>query len=62
MCERWLWARLQAISEDQLRRAVSEYLEPNQVSALAKRHRLLVVHIAELVAVRGEGAVLLEPR
>ena len=62
LCERWLWERLQAVTEDQLRRVVSEYLEPGQVSALAKRHRLLVAHIAEMIAVRGEGAVLLAPR
>ncbi len=62
LCERWLWERLQAITQDQLRQAVSEYLEPSQVSALAKRHGLLVAHIAEMIAVRGEGAVLLDPQ
>lgn len=60
LCERRLWERLQAITQDQLRRVVSEYLEPRQVSALARRHGLLVAHIAELIAVRGEGAVLID--
>jgi hypothetical protein len=41
-----------------LKGLVGDYLDGGQVSALAKRRELLIEHIEQLVAERGEGAVL----
>jgi hypothetical protein len=54
---RSVWERLVAMTEDDLKALVGEYLDHGQISALAKRRELLVEHVQRLVAERGEQAV-----
>lgn len=60
LCERDVWDRLRSITSEQLRDATRPYLEPVQLSALVRRHELLVERIQGFIAERGEGAVILE--
>ena len=54
------WEALRGLNEDTTRERLREYLEPAQLSALFKRHAALVAHFEELIAQRGEGAVLIQ--
>jgi hypothetical protein len=54
---RSVWERLAAMTEDDLKALVGEYLDHGQVNALAKRRELLVEHVQRLVAERGEQTV-----
>jgi hypothetical protein len=54
---RKVWDRLEALSDDQLRDVVREFLQPDQVEGLIKRRELLQEKVGELVAKSGEGAV-----
>jgi hypothetical protein len=56
--KRRVWDRLLAMTEDDLKGLVGDYLDGGQMSALAKRRELLIEHFEQLVAERGEGAVL----
>ena len=54
---RKVWSRLEALSDDQLRDVVREFLQPDQVEGLVKRRELLQERVSELVTKSGEGAV-----
>lgn len=56
--KRRVWDRLRAMTEDDLRGLLGDYLDGGQLSALAKRRELLIEHVEGLVAERGESAVL----
>jgi hypothetical protein len=57
-CDRQLWTRLQELSGTAVDAAVGEYLTSYEKSALLKRRELLVSHIQQLIAARGEEKVL----
>jgi len=54
---RKVWDRLEALSDDDLRDVVRDFLQPDQVEGLIKRRELLQEKVGELVAKSGEGAV-----
>ena len=51
------WARLGAMSDDDLKDAVRDHLDVQQLEALVARRGLLVERVRRLVAERGEAAV-----
>jgi hypothetical protein len=55
--KRSVWDRLVAMTEEDLKGLVGDYLDNSQVNSLAKRRELLIEHVEGLVAERGEGAV-----
>jgi hypothetical protein len=55
--KRSVWARLLAMTEEDLKGVVGDHLDHSQMNALAKRRELLIEHVEALVAERGEGAV-----
>jgi len=55
--KRSVWDRLVAMTEEDLKGVVGDYLDHSQLNALAKRRELLIEHVEGLVAERGEGAV-----
>ncbi len=57
-CERRLWDRLQALSDDELRDAMSPHLDGLEIAALLRRRARIVSHIEELIAEKGEAEVL----
>jgi hypothetical protein len=54
---RKVWDRLQAMSDDELKDVVREYLDTDQLEGLVKRRELLAKRVEELVAKSGEDAV-----
>ena len=56
--ERGLWARLQALTRDDLRRAVGVHLTNQEMSAVMARHARMVEHYTRLISERGPDAVL----
>ncbi len=63
-CDRALLRRLRVLNAQLLKQKLSRYLTPDQLDALEARRELLVKHFDELIARKGEGAVLydLPPR
>jgi hypothetical protein len=57
-CEQSLWQRLNQLDEDEVKERLKPYLKKKELKALLKRHRKLVSHIQELIAERGEHAVI----
>ena len=57
-CDRRLWTRLQELTEGAVDAAVGDYLTSFEKAALLKRRELLVSHIQQLIAQRGEDKVL----
>jgi len=57
-CDRHLWARLQELNAAALNSAVGDFLTSFEKASVIKRRDLLVAHIQELVAKRGEEHVL----
>ena len=57
-CDRALLARLEALTPDAAKAAVEEYLTPAELAGVLKRRDLIVAHVKQLVAERGEGRVL----
>ena len=57
-CERRLWQRLQEVSDDEIRAAVADYLNPAEIEDLLERRAKLVDRIASVILERGEGAVI----
>lgn len=51
------WERLQAMSDEELKDVVKEYLDSEQLDALVKRRELMAEHVEGLLARRGENAV-----
>ena len=58
--DRDLWQRLQGLDEALLKKHLAPHLEPLQLAALVKRHRLLVQHIESLIEELGEDQVLFD--
>lgn len=56
--ERGAWERLQALDDEEIRAALSPYLDSSQVTFLLERRERLVAHIRALIAERTEGAVI----
>lgn len=54
---RKVWDRLEALSDDELRDVVRDFLKPDQLDGLIKRRELLQKRVTELVAKSSEGAV-----
>jgi hypothetical protein len=59
-CDRALLGRLRALDRERLQQTLGRYLSPPQLDALDVRRQLLVRHFDELVASKGEAAVLYE--
>lgn len=59
-CDRAVWERLQNVTDDELRAALSPYLDPGQLRGLLRRRQALVQHIRARIAERGEAAVLID--
>ncbi len=57
-CERRLWERLRALSDDDIKDAVGEYLDARELMALLARRERLVKHIERLIEENGEQAVI----
>jgi hypothetical protein len=57
-CERELWERLREVSDEEIRGAVAEYLNPAEIETLLERRQKLVDRIASRIIERGEGAVI----
>ena len=57
-CSRELLGRLRTLSRDDVKRAVGKHLSGDEVNAVMKRRDLVVQRFDELVAARGEAAVL----
>jgi len=57
-CDRRLLASLGALAEDRLHAAAGMYLSPFEIRAVLKRRDLIVRHVNQLVAERGEAKVL----
>jgi hypothetical protein len=55
--KRTVWDRLVAMTEEDLKGVVGDYLDHAQMSSLVKRRELLIECVEGLVAERGEGAV-----
>ena len=56
--ERGLWQRLQQLTRDDVRRAVTTYLTLEESGALMQRHERLIEHYTRLISERGEARVL----
>jgi hypothetical protein len=54
---RQVWQRLTTLSDEDLRAAVRDYLDPDQLDALCQRRQLLLAHVKALVDERGAGSV-----
>lgn len=57
--DRALWQRLLELDPAEVTARLEPYLNPIEIKALLKRHRLLVKHIERLIAERGELQVLI---
>jgi len=57
-CSRELLGRLRTLSRDDVKRVVGKHLSGDEVNAVMKRRDLVVQRFDELVAARGEAAVL----
>jgi hypothetical protein len=57
-CDRGLLAKLRELNKETLRQKLGKYLSDGQLDALEVRRVLLVMHFEELIAARGEAAVL----
>ncbi|MGQ0733624.1 MAG: hypothetical protein ACT4QD_08225, partial [Acidobacteriota bacterium] len=57
-CDRNLYAKLQALSEQTLRSAVSQWLTADEIAGVAHRRALIVAGSAGVIRARGEAAVL----
>jgi hypothetical protein len=57
-CDRKLYERLQTLTPDEVRAAVTNYLTGPELKALLARRQLIVDHYAQLIKQRGETAVL----
>jgi hypothetical protein len=57
-CDRALFERLEALTPEALKAATGEYLTGFESEMLMKRRDLLVAHIRNLIAARGEDKVL----
>ena len=58
-CSRKLWERLQAVSDEEIREAVRQYVK-NHMSALLQRRRLLVDALAQRIQTQGEESFLFD--
>lgn len=56
--DRALLAKLQALSKDEVRRVMKDYLGPREIDPLMQRRDLLVAHFKKLIADLGEERVL----
>lgn len=56
--DRRLLARLEALSKDEVRQAVTDFLTKSELDAMMQRRDLLVAHFKKLVAELGEDRVL----
>ena len=54
---REVWDRLMSLTEQDIRQALSNYLEGGQIASLMKRREALKNHVEKLVAERGPDAV-----
>ena len=55
-------ARLRELNREQFQRTLGRYLSPQQLDALEVRRALLVRHFNDLIASKGEAAVLYQLR
>ena len=58
VCERDLWQRLKNLEPKVLKNRLAPHLSHIQLATLVKRHKRLVAHLEQLIAERGEDAVL----
>jgi hypothetical protein len=56
--DRQLLARLESVSEGDVKAAVKDFLTNREVEAMMKRRELLVAHFKNLIATQGEAKVL----
>jgi hypothetical protein len=53
------WGAFQSLTEEQIRNTVRPYLTPAEMTALVRRHQVMLDYFAELIGTRGEGTVVL---
>jgi hypothetical protein len=53
-----LWERMQSLTRDEVLRAASDYLTPEESGALIERRGAIVTHYNRLISERGERSVL----
>jgi hypothetical protein len=56
--DRSLWAKLQALEQPAVKKAVGDWLTNGEIEAMMKRRDLLVAHFNKLIAESGEDKVL----
>lgn len=59
-CERGVWERLRDLTDEELRESLKPYVDRQRLRYFLDRRRMVVAHLAERVATRGEGSVLFE--
>lgn len=57
-CERHLWERLQAVTDEEINAHLSLYLDGQEIGALLARREQIVKRIEELIQENGEDAVI----
>ena len=57
-CERKLWDKIRAVSDEEIREALVPYLRKRQINALLKRRELIVERIEKVIEERGEAVVI----
>lgn len=53
-----LWAKLQNLQRDEVKKATGDWLTASELEAMMKRRDLLVAHFSKLIAEKGEANVL----
>ena len=53
-----LWAKLQNLQRDEVKKATGDWLKDSELDAMMKRRDLLVAHFSKLIAEKGEANVL----
>ncbi|HET9702882.1 MAG TPA: hypothetical protein VFP85_02535 [Vicinamibacterales bacterium] len=53
-----LWAKLQNLQRDEVKKATGDWLTASELDAMMKRRDLLVAHFSKLIAEKGEANVL----
>lgn len=58
LCDRGVWQRLRDLDDKAIRERLGPYLRPGELDALLERRQKIVAYLKEIVASRGEKAVL----
>jgi hypothetical protein len=56
-CDRSLWAKLNSLTKKELVENLSDYLRPNEITAILKRRDIIVKHLQKRIDKEGESSV-----